>query len=53
MTKEETIIALNCELPDIWEGTANFPESEAHYNLEGGFDINGYVICFNNTNTCS
>lgn len=35
MTKEETITALNCELPDIWEGTANFPESEAHYNLEG------------------
>jgi len=33
MTKEETIVALNCELPDIWKGTANFPESEAHYNL--------------------
>lgn len=39
MTKEETITALNCELPDIWKGTANFPESEAHYNLEGDSSV--------------
>lgn len=39
MTKEETITALNCELPDIWEGTANFPESEAHYNLGGNSSV--------------
>lgn len=39
MTKEETITALNCELPDIWEGTANFPESEAHYDLGGNSSV--------------
>lgn len=39
MTKEETTTVLNGELPDIWEGTANFPESEAHYNLEGDSSV--------------
>ena len=39
MTKEETITVLNGELPDIWEGPANFPESEAHYNLEGDSSV--------------
>ena len=39
MTKEETITALNGELPDIWEGTANFPDSEAHYNLDGNSSV--------------
>lgn len=39
MTKEETITVLNGELPDIWKGTANFPESEAHYTLEGASSV--------------
>lgn len=59
MTKEETIVALNCELPDIWTGSPNFPESDAHYilgenssiiikyayNENGIYEINKVLYC--------